>query len=170
MAPPFFWWGAVANRACDKVFTPRTKLPHNPPLYLRPEEELYFITICSQNRGSRELLDQDRASKILDAAIYRHENGIWFARIFLVMPDHVHALINFHNSDHPMRKAVLDFKRWTARTGSFHWQPDFFDHRLRAEDSMRAKADYILENPVRAGLVEKAEDWPHRFVANNTVG
>ena len=41
----------------------------------------------------------------------------------------------------------------------------FFEHRLRKEESFREKADYILANPVRAGLVERAEDWPYVFIA-----
>jgi len=40
------------------------------------------------------------------------------------------------------------------------WQLDFFEHRLRREESLREKADYILANPVRAGLVARSEDWP----------
>jgi len=36
------------------------------------------------------------------------------------------------------------------------WQEEFFDHVLRSNDSLEDKADYICQNPVRAGLV-KAE-------------
>jgi len=34
------------------------------------------------------------------------------------------------------------------------WQEEFFDHVLRSNDSLAEKADYICQNPVRAGLVE----------------
>ena len=70
------------------------------------------------------------------------------------MPDHIHALLRFPNPAHPMRKAVSDFKRWTAHAGGFHWQRDFFEHRLRSYESVNEKADYILMNPVRAGLLK----------------
>lgn len=40
------------------------------------------------------------------------------------------------------------------------WQPGFFDHLLRGEESYREKWEYVRENPVRAGLVEHAEQWP----------
>lgn len=143
----------------------RTKLPHETPLGVVTEESLFFITICSKNRGSYELLESSRAERILDAVRHRHESGVWYASIFLVMPDHVHGLIYFHNPDHPMEKAVTDFKRWTARDTKGIWQLDFFDHRIRREESAREKADYILMNPVRAGLVKEIEEWPHVFVA-----
>jgi hypothetical protein len=42
-----------------------------------------------------------------------------------------------------------------------HWQEDFFEHRLRNDETARQKGDYILANPVRAGLVAKPGDWPH---------
>ena len=39
------------------------------------------------------------------------------------------------------------------------WQRGFFDHLLRNSESYAQKWNYVWENPVRAGLVGKAEDW-----------
>jgi putative transposase len=41
------------------------------------------------------------------------------------------------------------------------WQRGFFDHLLRSEESYAQKWDYVRENPVRAQLVERVEDWPY---------
>jgi putative transposase len=41
-----------------------------------------------------------------------------------------------------------------------HWQKTFFDHVLRNSESYADKWEYVSENPVRAGLVQRAEDWP----------
>src|SRR6266481_4746855 len=41
------------------------------------------------------------------------------------------------------------------------WQPAFFDHILRNEESYAEKWNYVRDNPVRAGLVELAENWPY---------
>jgi REP element-mobilizing transposase RayT len=45
------------------------------------------------------------------------------------------------------------------------WQKQGYDHVLREHERTRgafaAVAHYIIENPVRAGLVERAEDWPY---------
>ncbi len=76
------------------------------------------------------------------------------------MPDHLHALLSFPPSGKPLRLVVSKWKEWTAKQFAIHWQDDFFEHRLRREESRREKADYILNNPVRAGLVERPEDWP----------
>ena len=40
------------------------------------------------------------------------------------------------------------------------WQEEFFDHVLRSSDSYNQKWDYVKDNPVRAGLVKKSDDWP----------
>ncbi|MFA6561842.1 MAG: hypothetical protein WCV00_08035 [Verrucomicrobiia bacterium] len=42
------------------------------------------------------------------------------------------------------------------------WQPGFFDHLIRNTESYSEKWNYVRENPVRAGLVERAEDWPYQ--------
>jgi REP element-mobilizing transposase RayT len=76
------------------------------------------------------------------------------------MPDHIHLLLSI-SPDQPMAKVIGLWKHWLAREHGVIWQPNFFDHRLRNEESINQKGDYILQNPVRAGLVGRAEDWPY---------
>ena len=40
------------------------------------------------------------------------------------------------------------------------WQASYYDHVVRRDEDIEAVRDYVLENPVRAGLVENAEDYP----------
>lgn len=49
---------------------------------------------------------------------------------------------------------------------SWQWQPGSFDRLLRREESLREKWLYVEENPVRAGLVSRWEDWPYRYEFN----
>ena len=82
------------------------------------------------------------------------------------MPDHVHLVLAFPDMQRRVQTIVSKWKEWTAKSLSILWQRDFFEHRLRRDESFREKADYILANPVRAGLVEKAKDWPYTFIAD----
>ena len=41
------------------------------------------------------------------------------------------------------------------------WQREFFDHVLRSSESYSEKWNYVRDNPVRAGLVALADDWPY---------
>ena len=58
-----------------------------------------------------------------------------------------------------MRKTISNFKEIVAKKVGVRWQRDFFDHRLRAEESYEEKARYIRLNPVRQQLVTVHEDW-----------
>ena len=46
------------------------------------------------------------------------------------------------------------------RESGLLWQPRFFDRALRTVKEYYEKVEYIHLNPVRAGLVKRAEDWP----------
>ena len=81
------------------------------------------------------------------------------------MPDHVHFILSFPQSNKRMQTIMSKWKEWTAKCFKIDWERDFFEHRMRKEESYREKADYILANPVRAGLVKKAEDWPYVSIA-----
>ena len=49
----------------------------------------------------------------------------------------------------------------TGRRLHWSWQAGYFDHVLRNDESEMEKWNYVLMNPVRARLVERAEDWPY---------
>ena len=65
-----------------------------------------------------------------------------------------------------MESVVSKWKEWTAKTLDLVWQRDFFEHRLRNDESRSQKADYILANPVRKQLVERPEDWAFVYFAD----
>src|SRR6266436_4544226 len=48
-----------------------------------------------------------------------------------------------------------------SKTGKTLWQISFFDHILRTAEDLSKTAEYILLNPVRAGLVKRPEDYPY---------
>jgi putative transposase len=118
----------------------------------------FFITVCCKKRGVNQLASSAVWKIMLDAILNRQERGIWICTLFVAMPDHVHAVLRFQEETR-MSPAIRDWKRWIARTAGIEWQRGFFDHRLRSQESAAQKRQYILNNPVRTGLVEKPEDW-----------
>ena len=140
-----------------------SSLPHDIPLWVDPSKEIYFITINCQPRGLNQLAQSNVAEAVFDTVRHRQEKLHWWPYLFLLMPDHLHALLSFPPSGKPLRLVVSKWKEWTAKDIGIHWQDDFFEHRLRREESRREKADYILAKPVRAGLVSKAEEWPYVY-------
>jgi len=76
------------------------------------------------------------------------------------MPDHIHALLTFPK-DCSMKTTISSWKGYQTKKLKIAWQRDFFDHRIRNDENLKEKASYIRMNPVRAGLVERPEDWPY---------
>jgi putative transposase len=84
---------------------------------------------------------------------------------YVVMPNHVHLLI-FPHTDPSISMALLKgvtarrANRILHREGLPFWQLESFDHWCRSSVEVLKIRGYITENPVKAGLVQRAQDWP----------
>jgi putative transposase len=126
----------------------------------------YFITICCRQRGLNQLCKPEAAQLLTDTARQYHETEQWYLKLFLLMPDHLHMLIGV-SGDGSLSKLIRDFKRIAARKGKIQWQRNFFDHRLRHDESETEKYDYICQNPIRAGLIREGDKWPYVLVGED---
>lgn len=138
----------------------RKKLPHEIPHWIDPSGEVYFVTINCLQRGLNSLCVAETAKAILESVKFRHSSQEWFVHLLLLMPDHLHALISFPVHLPSTQKSLSKWKAWTARQTGVRWQRDYFEHRLRTDESFDEKASYIRGNPVRAGLAEESDGWP----------
>ena len=115
--------------------------------------------------GACHLRRPEIARPIQDALL--HFDGERYRLLeWCVMPNHVHALI----APTPGRRLaaiVQGWKSFTAkranralgRRGTF-WARDYYDRYVRDERHLEAARRYIRENPAKAGLCARAEDWP----------
>ena len=138
------------------------KLHHGVPHWV-DDGALFHIRIAlDREKEQRSLTDRQLAKAVLDSANFYQTNQRWHITIFLIMPDHIHALLSFA-PDQSMSRVVGDWKRFHARKHRVLWQEGYFDHRLRKDErgqQLSTKMNYIRHNPVAAGLCAKAEDWP----------
>ncbi|MFZ1011226.1 MAG: transposase [Candidatus Sulfotelmatobacter sp.] len=137
----------------------RRRLPH-----LQCDYRQHFVTFCTDRRW---ILPERVRSIVLECCL--HDNGAKFdLRVAIVMPDHVHMiftpLVNQHEMEIYSLGEIMDAVKGASahmvnkalgRKGTV-WQAESFDHVLRSSESLDAKIAYLLENPVRAGLVS---DW-----------
>ena len=142
------------------------RLPHGIPTWINPHCEIYFITINCAERYRNQLAIPEVAKKLFTTIQHRQERFLWWPHLFLLMPDHLHALLSFPPSDKSIQQIVSKWKEWTAKEIGIKWQSDFFEHRLRRDENRQQKANYILENPVRKKLTKKSEDWPFIYFAD----
>lgn len=80
------------------------------------------------------------------------------------MPDHVHKLVRGRSSTADGKRFIKRAKQYSGFyfSQAFHqrlWQRYGHDYVVRTFDLMRV-AQYIIENPVKAGLVQRPEDYP----------
>jgi REP element-mobilizing transposase RayT len=138
----------------------RKQLPHGRPDWVDDRCTL-FVTLCHKQRGVSHFNSEKAWDALLHSAEHLHARGKWEPLLILAMPDHLHALVRI-----PRRYDIGKVIGWFKRTISYRhptsWQADGFDHRIRGQAEYLAKRAYILQNPVRAGMVEHSEDWPYR--------
>jgi putative transposase len=159
--------GALRRHQYEQMaIPPRKRLPHEIPFGIDPARETYFITICCNPRGQNQLARSEIATPLFETMIHRNDSGDWFVHFALLMPDHLHFFASFPETGKRMQTVVSKWKEWTAKTLGISWQRDFFEHRLRRDESYREKADYIFANPARAGLVREGEEWPYILISD----
>jgi len=135
--------------------------PPRVPVWLKDDQVVtYFITLCVEHR--RPVLDNPPAFRAIQAFCRQNEN--WLTIAAVAMPDHFHALVcPRKDRDARITQFSAGLKRFVRRRtqAAWKWQDGVFDRLLRRDEFAESKWFYIRENPVRAGLVQRWEDWPY---------
>jgi len=125
----------------------------------------YFITVCTKKGMS--VLKGDFALEITQCLRQLREKYSFKIYAYCVMPDHIHLLLAPGDSKLSVSRFIQGFKSIitriyssTGRQGKL-WQRYFYDHVLRNEEDLKNVALYVLENPVRKGMVENWQDYPY---------
>ena len=93
---------------------------------------------------------------------YRHQFAVL---AYTFMPDHAHLLVEGLSEQADFRRWAMLVRRRTTMACQFVlpnglWQDGYYERALRKSEDVRAMIDYILDNPVRAGLVSRPLDYP----------
>ena len=157
-------WGQRVHLMKNYLGFPK-RLHHEVPHWVE-EGALFHIRIALDRPvQQRWLTDQQLAPLILESARFYESNQRWYIIIFLLMPDHLHAILSFAR-DKSMSQVIRDWKRFHGRDHAVQWEENYFDHRLRDDErgeQLSAKIDYIRQNPVVGGLCATADEWPWKI-------
>ena len=126
----------------------------------------YYLTFTTLKK--KTLLTTPKIADIIFQAfdwLEANDRLRWFC--IVVMPDHIHTVIQLGNKQ-KLSRLIQSFKSHTAkqinaclgRSGSI-WQPAYHDHGIRRDESLNAIIEYCYHNPVRARLVKVAKDYPY---------
>jgi REP-associated tyrosine transposase len=138
------------------------KLHHGVPYWVEPGALFHIRIAIDREKQKNRLTDGPLAQALLDSAKFHEAGQRWFITLFLLMPDHLHALLSFPGN-RSMSRIVGDWKHFQTREHGIVWQAGYFDHRLRDDErgaQLSAKSNYIRQNPVAAGLCTRSEQWP----------
>lgn len=133
-------------------------------------DRTFFVTSVIAQR--RTLFQRDAASDLLvDVFQHYRSQGKYLLHDFVIMPDHVHALIT-PAPDVSLERAVQFVKGGFSFRLKSHgrvWQPGFTNHRIQDSEDFERHREYIRMNPVRAGLAGRAEDYPYSSASGKFV-
>lgn len=123
----------------------------------------YFISASAFMK--KNLLQTERMACLFIELLYSYrEQEKYLLHEFVVMPDHFHLLITpTVTLERAMQliKGGFSFQvKKKLGLGCEIWQTSFYDRRVRDSAEYEHFREYIHQNPVRRGLVEKPEDWP----------
>jgi putative transposase len=123
----------------------------------------YFLTICTDRRRAH-FQDKPAATWMTTQITHCLEPKQFAVVAFCVMPDHVHLLIEGLTDEADLGRVMHDWKQmtgfeWKQRSGGRLWQQGFCDHVLREENPVLGVVRYILNNPIRAGLVTEGQPY-----------
>jgi REP element-mobilizing transposase RayT len=143
----------------------RRKLPH-----IQPDRSVFFVTF---NTLRRSVLSDAARDMVLGTCI-RGDGNRYELHAVVVMPDHVHLALSPNRDEDGvisipeiMReiKSISSHRinRQTGHVGRI-WQEESFDRAMRTAEDLELKIDYMINNPVRAGLVKSPDLYPWLWV------
>ncbi len=164
--------GAIPKEGQDRIYALAAE--HNSiPEYdtqarLRLQRRIYLEMAAWLDRVDHvtHLQRPEVASVLTEAIAFRH-GRTWNVLEYVVMPSHLHLFVEVLNNS--LKYTMEQFKRWTGHEAAkvldlnkeSFWQNEWFDHWSRSDEEDVRIMEYIRQNPVKAKLVSRYEDWPY---------
>jgi len=141
------------------MFTVRHAYRRHLPHY-QQEGRDYFVTFVAKDRY---ILPPQARDLLMWHILFDHLRAM-FLHVAVVMPDHAHLIFTPFVA---LKKVTQGLKGASARSinqalgrEGHLWLHESFDHELRRDEHLRAKAEYVCMNPVRKGLCATPDEWP----------
>lgn len=160
----------------------RRRKPHHleQGVYLQTQP-CFCVTLCAR-RHRLPFLNEWLAELVTGAISHYQRRRHWSVYAYCLMPDHLHLIVRLlpsagsPNAVEPdsdeqaelgLKEIIARLKSYTTSQGAWKvglqgslWQRDLYDHVGRSYEDFTAQCRYVLNNPVRAGLVEDWEEYP----------
>jgi len=122
--------------------------------------DLHFITI-SCHRHSHILKTPEACNTLQRILEETRQKYLFHILGYVLMSNHIHLLVS-EPEEKDLATAIQVIKQRFSRTrgDEFVWEPRYHDFNVFTEAKRIEKLRYMHRNPVKAGIVERPEDWP----------
>jgi len=128
-----------------------------------------FDDLLDNSTTGPHWLKQDNIAQIWTDALKYFDEERYKLICSTVMSNHVHFI--FYKLDRQLVDAMHSLKSYTSneankalnRTGAF-WTHESYDRVIRGRVELQAKVNYVLNNPVKIGLVNHWSEWKHNYI------
>lgn len=132
-----------------------------------------------RSKSGEMWLSDERIANLVAESIRYRDGKEYHLAAYCIMPNHVHMVAGVGEQDlfkpvgqignlsnNSLSRIMQSLKRYTAketnkiigRSGAF-WQDESYDHVVRNEADFERIVEYVMNNPVKAGLVKRWRDW-----------
>jgi len=127
----------------------------------------YSLTICTYNRT--HFFKAEKIVRFVESILVETSKNFQFDIIcYCFMPDHLHCIVQGKDDKSDLHKFIKNFKqitgyRFKQKANKQLWQTSYYDHVIRHDENLYNASKYIIENPLRKGLVKDSRDYPYSW-------
>jgi len=156
------------------------KLTHEEKIDMQKEyfyqNIISFDELVEKYQNQTDWIKIPEISDIIQCSLFYHDGKKYDLVAFTLMPNHVHLILtplkNINQTDYSISGIMHSIKSYSAKKcnqilkqeGQF-WYHENFEHTIRDNNDMQRCLDYVINNPVKAGLVEEWTDWKYTYVS-----
>ncbi len=135
----------------------------------------WFDILIAKSQETPKVLSNHEAATHVSDALHFHDDDRYELIAYCIMPNHVHVVIcpkqKPDGDVFPLSKITYSWKRYSATKinktlnlqGSL-WQAESYDHLIKDENELYKVMEYVINNPVEAGLVEQWNEWKSTWI------
>jgi len=144
--------------------------------YLQQKDKRVFAIFMEYDEGLATIkppdfsLTDNEIGNIVTRAFHYLDHNKYNLHSYCVMSNHIHILLNPLKNDkgieYPVFNIIQSLKRVTANQINKHrsttgqvWDDYYFDRIIRSVENYSNVLNYIMMNPVKAGLIDRPEEW-----------
>lgn len=174
--------GSLPSEAIEKLRLSRKQLQKqgNPTKQDRIRKAIFqkYEQFLDNAETGLTWLGEEKIAHVVQEALLFYNKKDYDLYASCIMPNHVHMVFRHiekeadiqRGIDYPITKILHSIKSYTAlecnklldRKGKF-WQSESYDRVIRDSDELEKTIRYLLNNPVKAGLVQSWEEWAFTY-------